>query len=132
MTSAAQDKRQETIELAPSYRLPIALLLLAIPVLVVGRWVGLAIALFGVFLLIQAITLRLRFTTTDLDIYRGATLIRRFPYADWQTWHIFWPAVPTLFFFREVNSIHFLPVLFDPTALRACLTDRCSSDHPSS
>ena len=113
-----------SIELAPSYALPIALVLLAIPLLLVQKWVGLAVSLFGLFLLFQAATLRLCFTETDLDIHRGETLIRRFPYADWQTWRIFWSPVPILFYFRETKSIHFLPMLFDPKALRDCLEAR--------
>jgi hypothetical protein len=96
----------------------------AIPLAFVQPWVSMAIAIFGVFLLYQTVSLRLVFTTTDLDIYRGETQIRRFPYQDWQHWEIFWPAVPILFYFREVNSIHFLPVLFDPKQLQTCLETR--------
>lgn len=119
----------QTVELAPSYTLPIALVLLAIPLLLVKVWVSLAISLFGVFLLFQAATLRLRFTPTDLDIYRGETLIRRFPYAEWQNWQIFWAPIPVLFYFKEVKSIHFLPILFNPRALRDCLEARCPTSH---
>lgn len=111
----------QTVELQPSYVLPIALILLALPLFVIQVWLGGAIALFGSFLLIQAATLRLRFTETDLDIFRGETMIRRFPYADWQNWRIFWTATPILFYFKEVNSIHFLPILFDPKMLQTCL-----------
>ncbi len=116
----------DTIELAPSYTIPIVLVVLAVPLLLVQVWVGLAIALFGTFLMIQAATLRLRFTAADLDIYRGETLIRRFPYADWQNWEIFWSPVPILFYFKEVKSIHFLPILFDPKGLRSALERKVS------
>lgn len=112
------------VTLAPSYNLPIALVLIAIPLLLVSPWVSLAIALFGIFLLFQAVTLRLVFTSTNLDIYRGEKLLRRFPYSDWQNWQIFWTPVPVLFYFKEVKSIHFLPVLFDPKALQDCLQQR--------
>lgn len=123
---------QATVELAPSYTIPVVLVLAALPLFFVQRWVSGAIALFGVFLLLQTVTLRLRFTETDLDVYRGETLIRRFPYAEWQNWVIFWPAFPVLFYFKEVNSIHFLPILFDPKTLEACLRDRCPRiDTPS-
>ncbi len=111
----------QTIKLSPSYGLPIVIVLLALPLLLVQVWASLIVSLFGVFLLFQAVTLQLRFTPTDLDIYRGETLIRRFPYRDWQNWQIFWSPVPILFYFKEVKSIHFLPILFDPKALRACL-----------
>ena len=114
-----------TVQLAPSYKLPLVLVIAAIPVLLVQAWVGGAIALFGLFLMFQAATLRLQFTETALDIYRGETLIRRFPYQEWQNWQIFWPAVPILFYFKEVKSIHFLPVLFDPKTLKNCLEQRC-------
>ena len=113
------------VELSPSYVLPGVLVLGAVPLLLVQVWASLAIALFGLFLLVQAVTLRLRFTTTDLDIYRGETLIRRFPYQDWQNWQIFWPQFPILFYFKEIKSIHFLPILFDPKMLQTCLEQHC-------
>lgn len=122
----------DTIELSPSYSLPIALVALAVPLLLVKIWVGLAVSLFGVFLLIQAATLRLRFTPTDLDIYRGETLIRRFPYQEWQNWQIFWPPLPILFYFKEINSIHFLPILFDPKTLKETLENKISLSSPLS
>jgi hypothetical protein len=115
----------ETIELAPSFAIPIVLVILALAVFWVQVWVGSAVALFGLFLLFQAATLRLRFTETALDVYRGETRIRHFPYEEWQNWRIFWLNLPILFYFREVNSIHFLPVLFDPKLLKICLEQRC-------
>ncbi len=124
MTTAANPLAEEIVELAPSYRIPAVLLLLALPLVGVNLWVGLPIALFGIFLLIQAVLLRLKFTPTDLDIYRGDTLIRRFPYQAWQNWEIFWGPVPILFYFKEVQSIHFLPIIFNPTTLRVCLERR--------
>jgi predicted ABC-type exoprotein transport system permease subunit len=124
-TTAASTASAETIVLSPSYNLPIAIVFLAVPLFFVQVWVSVAIALFGFFLLVQAATLRLSFTETALDIERGQTLIRRFPYQDWQNWRIFWSPVPILFYFKEVNSIHFLPILFDPKALQACLEARC-------
>lgn len=121
----------ETIELEPSYSLPIALVLIAVPLFLLQPWVSGAIALFGLFLLFQAATLRLRFTETALDIFRGETLIRRFPFQEWQNWRIFWSPVPILFYFKEVKSIHFLPILFDPKTLEACLRQRCLLDRPA-
>jgi hypothetical protein len=115
----------ETVQLSPSYTLPIALVTLAVPLLFVQPWVSGAIALFGLFLLFQTATLRLQFTETALDVYRGETVIRHFPYQDWQNWRIFWSKVPILFYFKEVKSIHFLPVLFDPILLKICLEQRC-------
>lgn len=112
-------------QLSPSYALPLAIVLLAIPLLLLQPWISAIIALFGVFLLFQAVTLRLWFTETALDIYRGENLIRRFPYQDWQNWRIFWQGVPILFYFKEVKSIHFLPILFDARMLQACLEQHC-------
>ena len=126
MTSAASSSLPaQTIELKPSYTLPLVLVIAAIPLLLVQAWLSLAIGLFGFFLLFQAATIRLQFTESALDIYRSETLIRRFPYLEWQNWRIFWPVVPILFYFKEVNSIHFLPVLFDPKMLKTCLEQRC-------
>lgn len=115
----------DTVELAPSYALPIALVGLSLPLVWLNIWVSGAISLFGLFLLYQAVSLRLRFTPTDLDIHRGEAMIRRFPYQDWQNWEIFWNPVPILFYFKEVKSIHFVPVLFDPKMLKTCLEQRC-------
>lgn len=114
----------ETVILSPSYTLPTVVVLLGAGLALWNVWVGGAIALFGIFLMVQAVTLRLHFTPTDLDIYRGRTRIRRFPYAEWQNWEIFWLNVPILFYFKEINSIHFVPVLFDPKMLATCL-ERC-------
>ncbi len=115
--------------LPPSYNIPFVLIVAGLS-LGVLLWVMLGLlpaaiagvlALFGLFLLYQAATLRLVFTETDLDIYRGETRIRRFPYEEWEIWDIFWTPVPVLFYFREVNSIHFLPILFNPAILRSQL-----------
>ena len=111
----------ETATLQPSYRIPISLIALALPVALLQLWIGGVIALFGCFLLYQTATLRLVFTETDLDIYRGEERIRRFPYQEWQIWEVFWFPIPILFYFREINSIHFLPVLFSPNELRSLL-----------
>jgi hypothetical protein len=114
-----------TVELKPSYNIPIVLVLVAIPVLLVQPWLGGILTLLGLFLMLQAVTLRFQFTATDFDLYRGEKLIRRFPYQEWQNWRIFWNPVPILFYFKEVNSIHFLPILFDPKTLKSCLEERC-------
>lgn len=123
--TTASPTSSPTVELAPFYALPAALILAALPILFFQVWVSLAIALLGVFLLFQTVVIRLRFTETDLDVYRSDRLLRRFPYRDWQNWRVFWPSFPILFYFKEVNSIHFLPVLFDPQVLRQCLEARC-------
>jgi hypothetical protein len=120
-SSFSEAPNSEATQLEPSFAIPVTLVAVAIPLLLLQVWLGIAIAIFGLFLLFQTVTLRLIFTNTDLDIYRSETLIRRFPYQDWQTWRIFSPAFPVLFYFKEVKSIHFLPVLFDPKTLQGCL-----------
>lgn len=122
MKSAATSS---TVELNPSYRLPACLAIAALPLLWLQVLVGAGLLLFALFLAVQAATLRLQFTETALDIYRGEALIRHFPYQDWQNWRIFWSPIPVLFYFKEVKSIHFLPILFDPLNLQACLQSRC-------
>lgn len=111
----------QTVELAPNYKIPLVLILVAIPLAWIQIWVSLAISVFGLFLMIQTATIRLQFTENALDVYRSGKLIRNFPYAQWQNWQIFWHPVPILFYFREIKSIHFLPIIFDPKTLRTCL-----------
>lgn len=121
-----------TIELAPNYTLPVVVIVAAIPLLLLSPWIGGVVALFGMFLMFQAGTLRLQFTDTAFDIYRGENLIRRFPYQEWQNWEIFWSNVPILFYFKEVKSIHFLPIIFDPKMLRSCLEQHFPKGEASS
>ena len=118
----------QTIELAPSYKIPAFLIITAIPLTLVQIWLGVAIALLGLFLFFQTITIRLQFTPTALDVCRSGQMIRRFPYTDWLNWRIFWQPVPILFYFREVNSIHFLPIIFDPKTLLSCLEKYCPTE----
>jgi hypothetical protein len=125
VTSSLMPNSTSTVELKPSYNIPVILVLASIPLLLVQPWLGGVFALLGLFLMLQAVTLRFQFTSTDFDLYRGEKLIRRFPYQEWQNWRIFWDKVPILFYFKEINSIHFLPILFDPNALKSCLEQRC-------
>lgn len=113
--------------LRPDYRLSLSILFIGLIVLFAQRWVGLMITLLGLFLLIQTTIIRLTFTETELQVCRGTTILRQFPYAEWQTWTIFWSPVPILFYFREVNSIHFLPMLFNPVELLEQLNQHCET-----
>ena len=117
----------QTNILTPSYNLPIAIVLLSLPLLWIQLGIGLLIAVLGLFLLYQTTTIRLIFTPTALEVRRNEGLLKTFPYAEWQTWKVFWPAVPILFYFKEVNSIHFLPVLFSPEELQAQLENYCGN-----
>lgn len=125
MTTSVTPNSTASVELKPSYNIPVVLVLAGIPLLLVQPLLGGAIALFGLFLMYQAVSLRLVFTPTDLDVFRGDKMIRRFPYQEWLNWRIFWEPVPILFYFKEVKSIHFLPIIFDPKILKACLEQRC-------
>ena len=126
MTTSSTSNSISTVELKPSYNIPVVLILGSIPLLLIQQLVAFGIiALLGLFLMYQAVTLRLQFTATDLDIIKGDKLLRRFPYSEWQNWRIFWNIIPILFYFKEVKSIHFLPILFNPNTLKACLEERC-------
>ncbi|PSR19493.1 DUF3119 domain-containing protein [filamentous cyanobacterium CCP3] len=126
MPAVTSPSATTSTELPRSYRIPLAVIGLALPLALVKLWLGGVVGLFGLFLLVQTLTLTLRFTDSALDVYRRDKVIRHFPYADWQHWEIFWKPVPVLFYFREVNSIHFLPVLFDPSELQTCLEAHCA------
>ncbi len=116
------ESRLTVTELRPSYAIPSVLAVIGIPLWFLKFWaIAGVLLLFSVFLTFQTATLRLIFTDTSLDIYRTNSLIRRFPYKDWQNWQIFWAPIPILFYFKEVKSIHFLPIIFDPQTLEACL-----------
>ena len=93
-------------------------------------WLAAGVALFGLFLLLQALLLRLEFTGDSLLVWRRATLIRRFPYAAWLGWRLFWPGLPVLFYFREERSIHLLPVLFDAAGLQRQLRQHLAACAP--
>ena len=116
--------------LAPRFWVPLGVLLLgASPLPLQTRWNGAlpiaaAVALFGLFLAVQAAILRLHFTDEALVVSRRDTPIRRFPYEAWLGWKVFWGPVPLIFSFRGRNSPHLLPMLFDGTRLREQLEQR--------
>ncbi|MBP0013505.1 DUF3119 family protein [Roseofilum reptotaenium CS-1145] len=124
-SSSTSSTTLETVTLKPSYRIPLVLVLLAIPLAAVQIGLGGAIALFGLFLTLQTTTIRLTFTPTALEVYRSDKQIRQFPYQDWQNWEIFWDKLPILFYFKEVKSIHFVPIIFDYSTLKRTLEERC-------
>jgi hypothetical protein len=127
-TIDSSPETEQVVELAPSYRIPLGLVLLSIPVLLVQPWLGSILALLGLFLMIQTATIRLQFTPTALDVCRSGNLIRRFPYSQWYSWNIFWRPFPILFYFKEVKSIHFLPILFEVKTLTSCLEKYCPNN----
>ena len=121
------------VVLAPRYGVPIGVVVLGLgglsllPLWGGALWLAGFVVVFGLFLLLQAALLRLEFAPDALLVWRQTSLLRRFPYADWLGWKLFWPALPVLFYFREQRSIHLLPVLFDATSLREQLDHHLSS-----
>lgn len=124
---AAGDLQPDDTVLAPRPWVPLGVLLLAAgslalrPVWGGVLWLAALLGLFSLFLFVQTALLRLEFSSDALLIRFNGSVIRRFPYAEWLAWRLFWPPLPVLFYFREQRSIHSLPVLFDATALRAAL-----------
>ena len=120
--------QQETIELKPSYNLPVILILLGVALNLWQTAVGITIGILGLFLLVQSFLIKLKFTPTSLEVCRLQTVIRTFPYSEWENWEIYFDAVPILFYFKEIKSIHFLPIIFNPEELKSCLEKYCSLD----
>lgn len=121
MTTNIEAKSTEVVELSPNFRIPIFLIVTAVALSFVSLWLSSAIALLGIFLTVQTFSIRLQFTDKALNVLRSGKIIRSFPYSEWLNWEIFWSPVPILFYFKEVNSIHFLPIIFDPKTLTDCL-----------
>lgn len=117
-------KISETVELTPNFRIPIVIIISAFPLILLQPVLGAIVGLFGIFLTIQTTQIKLKFAPDTLEVYRGEKMIRTFPYAEWENWEIYWQPVPILFYFKEVKSIHFLPIIFDAKTLRDCL-EKC-------
>ena len=127
----------DAVTLAPRYGVPLGVLALGLAALPLqllwapALWLSLIVSVFGLFLLLQSVLLRLTFTADALLVLRQETLLRRFPYSEWLGWKLFWPAVPVLFYFREQKSIHLLPVLFDARELQTQLQARLPQLSPA-
>ena len=109
-----------SVTLKPDARLPLLVVVFgaALLPLPLHPWPTLVVVLFGVFLLIQTASLRLEFEEKALIVWQNSRELRRFPYDQWLTWRLFAPWLPGLLYFRETQSIHFLPILFSPIDLR--------------
>jgi hypothetical protein len=128
MTSAPPlPNPNDGVILAPRPWVPLGVVALGLACLLLNPWAALAVSLFGLLLLLQSQILRLQFCEEALLVWRGETVLRRFPYSEWLGWKLFWGPVPVLFYFREQRSIHLLPVLFDATCLREQLQQRLSA-----
>ena len=108
------------VTLKPDVRLPLLVVVLGAVLLPLPLhpWPTLVVVLFGVFLLIQSASLRLEFEERALIVWQNGRELRRFPYDQWLSWRLFAPWLPGLLYFRETQSIHFLPILFSPKELR--------------
>lgn len=124
-------EKTDSIILAPSFNLPVGLGIIAIALYWVSLWAALPVGLFAVFLAIQAVILRIHFTPVALELYRGEKQLRYFPYDQWTSWEIFFGPVPILFYFREIRSIHFLPIIFSPSQLKDALVKYCPKSDPA-
>ena len=114
----------ETVVLAPGLRLPLAVLVLGGLLCLVNLVAGGAVALLGLVLFFQSVRLRLVFDPDALELRNAAVVLRRFPYKNWRNWRLFWTPFPVLLYFREVNGIHFVPVIMDGQGLRQQLEQR--------
>ena len=108
-----------SVILKPSYRLPLVIIFIGIPCLLIpfSPWPTIIISSFGLFLLLQSFTLRLKFTENDLIVMQLGRELRRFPFDKWIAWRILLPQLPGLLYFREEASPHLLPILFEPKSL---------------
>jgi hypothetical protein len=120
----------ESVVLTPRIWVPLGVIVLALASLALrlwwsmAPWLALVVGLFGLFLLVQSQILRLELGPEALVVWRQQQELRRFPYHDWLNWTVFWPRLPVLFYFRERQSIHLLPMLFDAETLRDQLRQR--------
>lgn len=94
-------------------------------------WLALAVSVLGLFLGLQTALLRLEFNGEALVVRRGGQELRRFPYGAWLGWRLFWPGLPVIFYFREQQSIHLLPVLFNAASLKEQLQSRLPQLNPT-
>ncbi len=110
-----QSKKGEGVILSPKPQLALIIFflgLLLIP-LPFHPWPSLVISGFGLALLAQTITLRLEFTNESMIVWQLNRELRRFPFKEWLAWRIFLPWLPGILYFRETQSPHLLPILFN-------------------
>ncbi len=129
MSSSSSKDTSDEVILKPMYRLPILIILAGLIILLTpaAKWFSLTISIFGLFLLIQSFTLKLKFTSKDLVVLQLNKEIRRFPFSQWLAWRVFFPNLPGILYFRETASPHLLPILFDEAMLESQLKARVGS-----
>ncbi len=129
MTPLSSMNKSDEIVLTPMYRLPLIIVLLGIFLFLapIPNYIGITISIFGLFLLIQSFTLKIKLTLEDFIVLQLGKEIRRFPFKNWIAWRIFLPQLPGILYFRETASPHLLPILFDIDILKSQLQLRVGS-----
>ncbi len=129
MSSSSNQETTQEVVLAPMHRLPLLIIFTGLSILLtpLATWIPISISSFGLFLLIQSFTLKLKFTQKDLVVLQLGKEIRRFPFDQWLSWKIFFPKLPGILYFREKASPHLLPILFDESSLESQLKLRVGS-----
>ena len=127
MNSKSESK--DSVTISPSFQLPIILIVLSFMLLFlnIGIWPTIVSSSFSFFLLLQAFTLRINITREDFIVLQLGKEIRRFPFKNWIAWKLFLPDLPGIFYFRETNSPHLLPILFNPKQLKEELLKKVDS-----
>ena len=127
-TTSASDLNQ-SVSLKPESRLPIIITAIGIALFLLGlsKWITVSVVIFGLFLLVQSLILRLEFTSEALVVWQLGRELRRFPFKKWLAWRLFLPQLPGILYFREEASPHLLPILFDPDKLEDQLRLRVGS-----
>ena len=127
MTSKSESK--DSVTISPSFQLPIILIVLSFMLLFlnIGIWPTIVSSSFSFFLLLQTFTLRINITKEDFVVLQLGKEIRRFPFKNWIAWKLFLPDLPGIFYFRETNSPHLLPILFNPKQLKEELLKKVDS-----
>ena len=128
-TQSKLKSEDQNVVLEPSYRLPVFIILFGLTFLLspLHPWPTIAISVFGLFLLLQSFTLRLKFTQNDLVVMQLGRELRRFPFKNWISWRIFLPQLPGLLYFREQASPHLLPIIFNIKSLESQLKSKVGS-----
>ena len=93
---------KDSVILSPSYRLPIFIIFVGLLFLITpfNPWPTIVISSFGLFLLLQSFTLKLKFTKEDLIVIQLGNELRRFPFKNWIAWRIILPQLPGFLYFR--------------------------------
>ena len=134
--NASNQPQSDEVILEANHRLPLlisgsGLAFIAFPI--IPSWISFLIIGFGLFLLLQSFTLKVKFTEKDFVVIQLGKELRRFPFKNWIAWRLLLPKLPGFFYFREEASPHLLPILFKPDSLAEELRKRVGKlEKPSS